>query len=396
MKKSVNNAEEDHQAYQSDKAYQAYLEPTKIKSFRFFCVLGAALYFVFIFADMYSLSIKVTDALMIRGATVLMLLGAFSLSYRNNFIKYYGLIVTATFLLGSLGILVMIYLAQPNDHASDVYFAGIMLMTMGLLSWSYLSIVTTTFILIAIIIGYVAAIGLSKEIPWFEVMVSLLFFTATIVIGMASKILQTRYLKEIFTLKESVAKSLKEKTEESNNNAFRANHDALTGLPNRRYAIHLLEGSLESAKKETKVLAILFMDLNGLKQINDLHGYVVGDAVLKLIAQRLRYIARKGNCLARMGGAEFLVGILLDKENLSDVDDMLDIYLQAITKPMKVLDKEFKLSASIGVASYPAHGSSVGILMKVADKKMCQARHDNELAGNSSDDLGSLVMAFKA
>lgn len=395
MNESADNLKK-FQKYQAEKAYQAYLEPTKIKSFRLFCTLGAVLYFVFIFADMYSHSIKVMDALMLRGATVLMLLGALSLSYRANFIKYYGLVVTATFLLGSFGILVMIYLAQPNDHASDVYFAGVMLLLMAVLSWSYLSVVVTTLLIASLIIGYIAAVSISKDTSWPEVMVSLLFFTATIAIGMASQILRTRFLKEIFMLKESVAKSLKEKTEESSNNAFRANHDLLTGLPNRRYVTSLLEESLGRAKKETKVLAILLMDVNGLKQINDIHGHVTGDEVLKVVAQRLRHIARKGNCLSRIGGAKFLVGILLDKKNISDVDDMLAIYLQAITQPMKVLGKEFKLSASIGVASYPAHGSNIAILMKVADKKMCKTRHDNALAGNSSDDLESLVMAFKA
>jgi len=396
MNKSTNSAEKKHQAYQEEKAYQAYLEPTKIQSFRLFCVLGAALYFVFIFADMYSLSIALTDALMIRGVTVLILLGAFTLSYRSFFIRFYSLIVTVTLLLGSLGILVMIYMAQPDDHASNVYFAGVMLVIMAAFSWSFLSIVTTTFLLSTVIIGYIAAIGFSKEIPWQEVMVSLLFFAATITIGVASQVLRSRHLKEIFVLKESVAKLLEEKTEEASNNAFRANHDGLTGLPNRRYAMTLLEDLLSRAKQEGKSLAILFMDLNGFKQINDIHGHAAGDEVLKVISQRLRYVVGKENCLSRIGGDEFLVGLLLEKEKLSDVKALLDVYLKAIDKPMKVFGKEFKLSASIGVAFYPNHDDSISGLMNVADKKMYQIKHNKKLEGDSLDDLESLIMAFKA
>ncbi len=232
-----------------------------------------------------------------------------------------------------------------------------------------------------------------------ELMVNLLFFVAAIVIGIASQMLRNRFLKEIFLLKESLAKALQEKTVESKNNAFLANHDVLTGLPNRRYVIELLEESLNIARDYDKVLSILFIDLNRFKQINDIHGHAIGDEVLKIAAKRLRFTVDSDDCLSRLGGDEFLIGVLLDKGSLSDLDMIIGRYEKAISKPMKVFGKSLSVGASIGVASYPAHGDSIDALMNIADEKMYetkhQTRHQTKQASESRDNLGATLTVVK-
>ncbi len=193
-----------------------------------------------------------------------------------------------------------------------------------------------------------------------------------------------QFLQEIFQLKESLAEALKDKTVESRNNAFLANHDALTELPNRRYVIALLEESLNIAKNNNMILSILFIDLNGFKQINDIHGHAIGDEVLKIIAKRLRLSIGSDDCLSRLGGDEYLIGVLLNKENLSDLDMIVDRYEKAISRPMKVFDKTLSVGASIGVASYPDQGDSIDVLMDKADKKMYETKHQKSKLENSS------------
>jgi diguanylate cyclase (GGDEF)-like protein len=235
-------------------------------------------------------------------------------------------------------------------------------------------VLSAIFILVSITAGYIF-INVFKGMLVSELMVNLLFFVAATVIGIASQMLRGRFVQEIFHLKESLAEALKEKTVESKNNAFLANHDALTGLPNRRYVIGLLEESLNIAKSHDKVLSILFIDLNGFKQINDIHGHAVGDEVLKIVAKRLRFTVGNDDCLSRLGGDEFLIGVLLDKGNLSSLDMIIGRYEKAISKPMKVFDKNLSVGVSIGVASYPTQGDSINVLMDVADGKMYEKKH---------------------
>jgi len=266
---------------------------------------------------------------------------------------------------------------------------------MSLLGWAFVSVFATAFILISITAGYIF-ISLTKEMLVSELMVNLLFFVGAIVIGIASQMLRNRFLKEIFLLKESLAKALQEKTVESKNNAFLANHDVLTGLPNRRHVIELLEESLSIAKNHDKILSILFIDLNGFKQINDIHGHAIGDEVLKIVAKRLRFTVDSDDCLSRLGGDEFLIGVLLDKENLSDLDMIIARYEKAISKPMKVFEKNLSVGASIGIASYPAHGDSIDVLMNIADEKMHETKHQTKKqVSESRDHQGATLTVVK-
>jgi diguanylate cyclase (GGDEF)-like protein len=378
----------------SKKELQSYLESTKVETIRLLCVLGSLLYLFFAVADFYSLSVTLSEVILIRGGVISIFVFVYFLSKKSFFIKYYEPIGIIIFLVSAGSIEALIYLSQPGEHASNVYFTGIVLLIMALLGWTYLSVVSITIVLVSIIVGYIS-ISLAKGMLVSELMVNLLFFAGAITIGIASQSLRSRFLTEIFHLKESLAKALQEKTIESKNNAFLANHDVLTGLPNRRYVIELLDESLNIAKNQDKILSILFVDLNGFKQINDLHGHAIGDEVLKIVAKRLSFAVKREDSLSRLGGDEFLIGTLLDKKNLSDLDMIIRRYEEAISRPMRVFDKTLSVGASIGIASYPAQGDSIDSLMNIADEKMYETKHQKKQASGSINKLGAILTVVK-
>jgi diguanylate cyclase (GGDEF)-like protein/PAS domain S-box-containing protein len=157
---------------------------------------------------------------------------------------------------------------------------------------------------------------------------------------------------------------------------FLAHHDPLTGLSNRSLLNDRLEMALRAAHRYQGGLALLFLDLNEFKSINDTHGHAVGDHVLCTIARRLEGCVRETDTVARMGGDEFVV-LLTEIQSADAVSRKVKQIGTVMTEP---LDTEFgeirALSCSIGVACYPEHGEDADSLLSYADNDMYrQKRH---------------------
>jgi diguanylate cyclase (GGDEF)-like protein len=135
----------------------------------------------------------------------------------------------------------------------------------------------------------------------------------------------------------------------------RAEHDPLTQLPNRVLLLDRFEQAIVSAKRHGSRLALLFLDLNDFKQINDTHGHGMGDQVLKLAAKRLTASVRGADTVSRHGGDEFLI-LLSEISNASDAALIADKVLAALEAPAKVGENVFLLCASIGISIYPDDG----------------------------------------
>lgn len=156
-----------------------------------------------------------------------------------------------------------------------------------------------------------------------------------------------------------------------------AHYDVLTGLPNRLLFNDRLEHAISTADRHKEGLAVMFIDLDGFKLINDSSGHDVGDLVLIEVAERIRRCLRGSDTVARFGGDEFAVLI----ENLRDPEDIPMLatkILEAVRKPLLVSDHTYSLGASIGVCLYPAHGDTAEKLLKCADVAMYEVKNSGK------------------
>jgi diguanylate cyclase (GGDEF)-like protein len=156
-------------------------------------------------------------------------------------------------------------------------------------------------------------------------------------------------------------------------NQYRANHDELTKLPNRSLFFDRLGQALTISRRNHSKLAILFIDLDNLKKINDHYGHKVGDAVLKEVAVRIRSSIRESDTLARLGGDEFVI-LLSEFSSISEIIQVAEKIRNLLLEPLDITDQSIYTSASIGVAIYPDHGDNEVDLMNNADIAMYAAK----------------------
>ena len=152
-----------------------------------------------------------------------------------------------------------------------------------------------------------------------------------------------------------------------------ANYDTLTDVPNRLMFLDRLQHALERAEREKHHVALLFIDLDHFKEVNDTLGHEAGDALLREVAQRLTRSLRKSDTLARMGGDEFtaIMPRITEPPNLSFAVERM---LQSLAEPFLLPGGEGRISGSIGIAFYPEDGSDIATLMKHADAAMYRAK----------------------
>jgi diguanylate cyclase (GGDEF)-like protein/PAS domain S-box-containing protein len=152
-----------------------------------------------------------------------------------------------------------------------------------------------------------------------------------------------------------------------------AQHDQLTGLPNRTLFLDHLHSALARAHREKTSLAVLYLDLDDFKQVNDIHGHTVGDQLLQEMARRMTRCVRESDTVGRIGGDEFIV--LLDGiRQPGDADMVTGKILAALSAPYEHPRATLRVTASIGVALYPEHGRDGDELIQHADNAMYQAK----------------------
>ncbi|MGZ4111704.1 MAG: bifunctional diguanylate cyclase/phosphodiesterase, partial [Tumebacillaceae bacterium] len=171
-------------------------------------------------------------------------------------------------------------------------------------------------------------------------------------------------------------KELRDKTEE---NLFQANHDSLTGLPNRRYFREILQTALKQAEQSDEQLAVMFIDLDRFKNINDTLGHSVGDVFLQQVAIRLADCLPEGGTISRHGGDEFTL-ILPQVGEMREAEEVAERIIETMTDPYHLLGHELFSSISIGISMYPSDGDDLDTLIKNADMAMFLAK---EQGGNN-------------
>ncbi|VAW92999.1 diguanylate cyclase/phosphodiesterase (GGDEF & EAL domains) with PAS/PAC sensor(s) [hydrothermal vent metagenome] len=152
-----------------------------------------------------------------------------------------------------------------------------------------------------------------------------------------------------------------------------ANFDVLTGLANRLMLYNQMEVILSYAKRDKHLFAVLFMDLDGFKPINDTYGHDVGDTILITIADRIRDITRESDLAARLGGDEFVI-VLSKITNRDDAEIYSKKLKDCINLPIPHLNHSLQVSASVGISVYPNDGDTTELLLKNADNAMYIAK----------------------
>ena len=152
-----------------------------------------------------------------------------------------------------------------------------------------------------------------------------------------------------------------------------AHHDMLTGLPNRLLLLDRMEQALASASRRGKKAAVICLDIDRFKQINDTYGHAVGDMCLKQVAERLKSRLRAEDTVARSGGEEFTV-VVGDLVSAEDATRVVQDLLAGLRKPLAVEEYPIDLRASFGIALYPDHGTEAAELWRSADAAMYRVK----------------------
>jgi len=150
---------------------------------------------------------------------------------------------------------------------------------------------------------------------------------------------------------------------------FLATHDTLTGLPNRFLFFDRLDQAIRKSRRQKQRFALLFIDLDDFKTVNDMYGHIVGDEVLKGIADFLSQTVRDSDTVARLAGDEFMV-ILDNVQSIANVEAVAEKTLRAVSQPIKTQQVTVTKTASIGISIFPDHGDDSESLLRKADAAM--------------------------
>lgn len=156
--------------------------------------------------------------------------------------------------------------------------------------------------------------------------------------------------------------------------AYMASHDEVTGLPNRSLFLDRLDVSLRQGVREKTRIAVLFIDLDGFKAVNDRLGHEAGDIILHQVAVRLVARIRASDTVARYGGDEFTV-ILNQVSNAQDVSRVAQSIVDELSRPFTAKRETVVIGASVGIALYPEHAETADALIRIADKAMYEIKH---------------------
>jgi diguanylate cyclase (GGDEF)-like protein len=369
--------------------YQTDLGPEKIRVLRQFCALASILYASFGVLDIWAIPSVYLQVWAIRGVVILMGMsliawatwrpeGVLSHYVANSFVYHLTL---------GVGILAMIALAKPTDLAWGSYYTGLMLVS-GAFTLNYLGILPIIILGVIYITAYVFIAvwfqGMLTSEHWPLLMMNCYFFISITILSITASKIRERFSRDVYLLRRTLHRDVEMTKEAKRQSDFLAEHDVLTGMPNRICFLRQLEAMIEHAKDAHATITIFFIDLNGFKPINDVYGHRVGDEILVTVSERMRSCVRGTDVAARLGGDEFVVAVKLKRQYQSSVNRLQENLADAIACPITVGDNELSVTASIGVAVYPDDGNNASELIDIADVRMYEAKRESKAALRSA------------
>jgi diguanylate cyclase (GGDEF)-like protein len=160
--------------------------------------------------------------------------------------------------------------------------------------------------------------------------------------------------------------------EELEKTIYAATHDGMTGLANREYFFQKVNERIVEAERYNQKFAVIFIDLDGFKNINDSKGHHYGDELLKIVATRLQQVLRKSDVVARLGGDEF--AIVLHEIDNNQIDGLAQRLLKILEEKISIDNQQLHVTASLGISQYPDNGQLAEKLIMAADTAMYQSK----------------------
>ncbi|MEQ9003716.1 MAG: GGDEF domain-containing protein [Pseudomonadales bacterium] len=362
-----------------EQEYQAELASEKIRLTRIVVVLAALLNLAFVVLDLWAIPSSLLEVWGLRAVIILALGCLFLSTWLPRFAAWYPVITALAFLAMGAAISAMIWIAAPTELAARVYYGGLVLVIIGLHTMTYLNTAVAAAVSLTIALMY-AAIGFDERRvadggSVIETIAHLFFFGSTIIIGIVGQSLRDGYARENYLLRHSLKRDVEIKEMEKQRASYLAEHDPLTGLANRLQLERSLGALLTRAAEADRRVAVMFLDLDDFKPVNDTHGHAVGDRVLKVLAERLQRCVLAGDLVARVGGDEFVIGMLADDAAEAAIARSAAQVAAAVGEGIELRGTTLHLTASIGVAAFPDDGADIDTLLRAADQEMYRVKN---------------------
>lgn len=363
-----------------EREYQAELAHEKVRLTRIVVLLAVPLNVAFLVLDLWAVPSALGAVWALRMVIFGTLLVLFVATWMRSFPRWYAALIATSILIVGQAINAMILLANPDELAAQVYYGGLILVILALHTMTHLEVRLAAAISVVFALTYLGialAHGRARGagIP-VQVVAHLFFFAGTAVIGGVAQSLRDRYSRENYVLRHSLQRDVEIKHEEGRRAAFLAEHDPLTGLANRmRLEREVGERIRQSATRDGG-LALMFIDLDDFKPVNDTHGHAAGDRVLRMMAERLRRCMGSGDLVARLGGDEFVV--VVGSSARDQLTRSAGRVAAAIEEPVELRGAVLRLTASIGVSRFPEDGADLDQLLRAADEQIYRVKRSGK------------------
>lgn len=281
-------------------------------------------------------------------------------------------IVSNPIILIDIGLFVTAFLMLVTDDIVLFFHIIFVLLSIGAFFWSFRAFTFRSLLWVAAATaGVLIAVLRGQTQP--EEMIEIPLLTVILVMVFIIASFRAKAQRELEREHRALKQALEERQALQEALLHQAFYDKLTGLPNRALLFDRLQHAFLEAVRHKQPLALLFVDLDGFKTVNDQFGHATGDQLLVEVAKRMLSVARDEDTVARLGGDEFTI-VLKNPQSLEIASEMANRVLKRIAEPYRLSDNDIRISASIGVSmSYPK-GDQPEDLLREADDAMYQAK----------------------